>query len=116
MNLIAEEKPDMTFYRACIRVVCTLAFVVLAGGQVLHACVDSACAKDQATEEHSSCPDSQDCPIGDCCLHVCSCLHLTMVDASEFLFLIAPSSSFVVSNETCDEGFCREIDYPPQLS
>jgi hypothetical protein len=49
-------------------------------------------------------------------LHVCSCLHLTMVDASEFLFLIAPSSSFVVSNETCDEGFCREIDYPPQLS
>jgi len=116
MNLIAEENGGMTFYRTCLRIVCTLAILLLAGGQAVHACTDVACAKDQATEEHSSCPDRQDCPIGHCCCDACSCLHLTMAEHAEFLFLIAPSSSYAVSNETCDEGSCREIDYPPQLS
>jgi len=104
----------MLFYRTSIRIVCTLAIFLMAGGQVLHACVDWKCGKEQATEE--SCPDRQDCPIGHDCSCACSCINLTMTEHAEFLFMTAPSSSYPVRNETCGEGPCREIDHPPQLS
>jgi len=91
-----------------------LAVLLMAGGQALHAGLDLACSKDQPTEEHSSCPDRQDCPVDDACAH--SCGIMAQVEDSEFLFLVPPSGSFVVQNETCEEGHCPEIDHPPQLS
>jgi len=97
-----------------VRVVCLLAVLLMAGGQALHAGLDLACSKNQPTEEHSSCPDRQDCPVDDTCAH--SCGIMAHVEDSKFLFLIAPSRFFALQNETWEEGGFREIDHPPQLS
>jgi hypothetical protein len=39
-----------------------------------------------------------------------------MTENSAFLFTPSLSGAFAISDETCGEGFCKEIDYPPQLS
>lgn len=102
----------MDFLRRQIWFVCTLAFFLMAGGQVLHACVDTRCA---TTQEQSSCPDQQDCPIGHCChSHVCS--NLVMIEHAGLFFMTSPSILLTSKSETWGDGPCREIDYPPQLS
>ena len=105
----------MNFLRGHIRVICTLAIALMAGGQVLHACVDMRCDKVQATEQQPSCPDQQDCPIGNCChSHLCS--NVAMIEHAGFLFMTSASSLLAIESETWGDGPCREIDHPPQLS
>lgn len=102
----------MVFLRRQIWFVCTLAFFLMAGGQVLHACVDTKCATAQ---EQSSCPDQQDCPIGHCChSHVCS--NLAIIEHAGLFFMVSRPFLLSVKSETWSDGPCREIDYPPQLS
>jgi len=102
----------MDFLRRQILVFCTLAILLMAGGQALHASVDIRC--DQA-QEQSSCPDQQDCPIGHCCFsHVCS--HVAMIEHACLLFMTSASSLLTDKSETWSDGPGREIDHPPQLS
>lgn len=99
-----------------IRIVCTLAILLMAGGQSLHACVDSACAHEQTTEDQSPCSDQQDCPVGHCCCNAHSWMNSTLPERMGFLFAASASDSLAIQNETWGDGPCREIDHPPQLS
>ena len=106
----------MNFFCRQIWVICTLAFFLMAGGQRIHACVEVMCCEENSSHSESNCPDEQsDCPVGHCC-HCLACSSVMMDDPAEFLFLPSPCGLFTVSNETCDEGFRKEIDYPPRLS
>ena len=108
----SAKDPVVDFLRRQMWVVCTLALFFMAGGQVLHACVDTMC---DVAQEQSSCPDQQDCPIGHCChSHVCG--SLVMIEHAEFFFMASPPVLLSVKSETCSDGPCREIDHPPQLS
>jgi hypothetical protein len=97
-----------------VRLFGALALLLLMGGQMLSGCLEYTCSKDQAVQEHASCPDRQDCPVDDCCFH--PCIHLAKVERQAFLFHVGPSTAFVIQNESCEEGRSREIDHPPQLS
>jgi len=99
-----------------IWIVCALAFLLMAGGQAFYACADWTCSSEQASADHSSCPDPEDCPDGPCCGHIHASLHLTMLEHAVFLFMVLPSQAIVIDSETCQEGPCREIDHPPQLA
>lgn len=104
----------MGIIRSKIRIVCALAFLLMAGGQAYYSCVDLACDRQQAMS--ASCPDPQDCPDGHSCGHAHAGIQLAMVENSEFLFMATPSGSCAIDGETCGEGPCREIDHPPQLA
>jgi len=107
----------MDYLRRRIGVVFTLAFLLMAGGQVLHACVNfDCCQEERGTDDPSTCPDAHDCPIGHCGCHSLSCMNSTMPDSTDVFFGSDISGSFTVRNEACDEGPCREIDHPPQLA
>jgi len=107
----------MDFLRRQIGIICTLAFLLMAGGQVLHACMDfDCCQEERGVDDHSSCPDAQDCPLGHCCCHAFSCMSSIMPADTDIFFAAGISGSFAVLDETCGEGPCREIDHPPQLS
>ena len=96
--------------------ICTLTFFLMAGGQGIYACADVMRCEGNSTHSESTCPDEQsDCPDGHCC-HCLAYSSLVMEEFGEFLFVPSPSGRFSVSNETCDEGFRKEIDYPPRLS
>lgn len=105
----------MNLLRRHIWTVCALAIFLMAGGQVLHACADMRCDESEAAETQSSCPDEQDCPIGQCC-HAHLCIGVAMIEHSGFLFRTSPSSLLAVKSETWGEGPSREIDHPPQVS
>lgn len=102
----------MNFLRRQFWIICTLVFLLLASGQALHAYVDTSCA---LTEEKSSCPDQQDCPIGHCC-HSHLCCNLMLLEPVELFFMTSPSVLLRLKNETLHDGPCKEIDYPPQVS
>ena len=88
----------------------------MAGGQGIYACVDVTCCEENSTRSESTCPDEQsECPDGHCC-HCLACSSVAMEEFAEFLFVPSASGRFTVSNETWDEGFRKEIDYPPRLS
>ena len=106
----------MNFFCRQIWVVCTLAIFLMAGGQRIHACVDVTCCEESSSRSEPTCPDEQsDCPAGHCC-HCLACSSATMEDSAGFLFMPGASGRFTVSDETSDEGFRKEIDYPPRLS
>lgn len=100
----------MEFLRRHIRIVFTLALFLMAAGQALHACADARC---DSAQEQSSCPDEQDCPIGDCC-HVGT--QAAMIEQGAFHFMPSAFSLLALKSEITGDGPCREIDYPPQLS
>ena len=104
----------MDFFRSQLLIVCTMAFFMMAGVQSIHACVGMERAMAQ-TEERHSCPDQQECPIGHCS-HTHSCMSEAMTENTAFLFIPSLSGSFAISDETCGDRFCKEIDHPPQLS
>ncbi len=108
--------PRMLFFCRQIQIVCTLAFFLMAGAQVLHACVDLSCAAEHASEENSHGQDAQDCPLGHCCCQAHSGMNLSLTDAPDFIFLTVAAKTYPIQNEVWGDGPCREIDHPPQLS
>jgi len=98
--------------------VCALALLAMAGGQAVHAGAELLCHHEQGAEEHTTCPEQDECPDGHCCCNVSSCMSSTLPELADRVFVSVcdPTGSFRIRNETCGDGPCREIDHPPQLA
>ncbi len=107
----------MSFCFRSVRIFWTIAILLMAGGQVVHAYQELKCVTDHSAQGQSSVPDKQDCPANHaCCCHAHSHGIATLAEVPSFSHLSLSSSSFSTRNESYIEGPCREIDYPPQLS
>jgi hypothetical protein len=115
--LIDDMPTQVKFCFKHLRILWAIAILLMVGALVARAYQEFECSTLHTAQEQSSAPVQQDSPTGeDCCCQVQMHGIASLAEIPSFCHSRFSSSSLSTSNESCTEGPCREIDYPPQLS
>lgn len=97
------------------RIVWVLAFCLMVAGTVVHACQDSVCASDHATQHDTAGSDDS----GSRSDHFCGHCHCSSLPVNREAFIVLrpnaePWVTLMCARPT--SGPVKEIEHPPQLS